>query len=109
MRMETGDYTDPKRTVDLLDELQDLGFGDEAFAHLHHWWENGKRETIKHHKGYCEKMKTTFRVDDSNARVQRRLEMVRSKFKDSPIRDRNPTAFVHLADEAYRLVPPVRN
>jgi hypothetical protein len=106
--MEIVDYTDPERTIDLLDELQKLGFGDEAFAHLHHWWENGRRETIKHHRGYCEKMKTTFRVDDSNALVQRRLEMVRNKFKESATPGRNPTTFVHLADEAFRLVPPVR-
>src|SRR5260370_15530232 len=65
---------DPKRTLALLDELQKLGFNDEAFWRLHHF-RHRKRETIARFPAYCEKT-SAFLPDGANERVHRRLAFV---------------------------------
>jgi hypothetical protein len=65
----------PQRTVVLLDELETLGFTNEAFWRLHHFREKDKRDTIHSHKSYCERI-GSFKDGDDNERVQVRLEKV---------------------------------
>ena len=50
---EYGDGTDPKGTVQLLHDLGELGFDDDAFYRLHHKREVRIRETIGGFGKYC--------------------------------------------------------
>jgi len=93
----------PKRTLAYLDELQECGFTDQAFSHLHHFREKGEQHPISTHRAYCEKT-DLFRDDGNNERVQIRLELVLKYFKEY---FRDPGVFAELADAAYILVPPL--
>jgi len=62
---------DPRKTVQLLNQLVAIGFMNEAFQRLHHM---GRRLTIAVHRAYCEKKISSFQKDSTNARVERRLE-----------------------------------
>jgi len=53
---------DLKETIRLLDELQGLGFTDDAFSLLHHFRLVGRKATINRHRKYCEGHET-FAVD----------------------------------------------
>ena len=64
----------PQRTLDLLDQLEALGFDDSAFSSLHHYRLKGVADTVKKHRDYC-KTQNSLRSNDSNEEVQRRLEM----------------------------------
>jgi len=97
--------TNPKQTIEYLDELQKLGFTNEAFCLLHHFRENGIRETINSHRSYCEKTGSFDRDDGSNQRVQERLKIVLKYYRD--YHAGNPAMFTQLADAAYRIVPAV--
>lgn len=71
---------DPRRTLDLLDELEKLEFDDHAFAPLHHF----QNHTIATHRRYCESQArygARFHVNGTNCMVQRRLEMVLGAYK----------------------------
>jgi hypothetical protein len=92
----------PERTVVLLDELETLGFTNEAFWRLHHFREKENHETIHSHKSYCEKT-GSFKDGDNNERVQVTLEMVLKYYK--LYHDRHPGMFTRLADAAYCMVP----
>jgi transcriptional regulator with XRE-family HTH domain len=92
----------PKRTLELLDELQKLGFTNEAFWRLHHLREKEKRDTINAHYSYCEKT-NSFRDDGNSERVQTRLEIVLKYYK--AYHHGTPEAFTRLADAAYCMVP----
>jgi hypothetical protein len=90
----------PEETLKLLDELEKFGFNDDAFWRLHHWREkkDRRRATIKAHRAYCEKHEV-FRTGE-NPLVQERLQKVLSDYKSQP------SYFNHLAEEAYRAIPP---
>ena len=99
----------PKQTIAYLDELQTLGFTNEAFGQIHHFRKKGRKETIQNQRAYCEKT-DSFRDDQNNERVQIRLEMILKYFKEyhqkaSTTKDIDQL-FVRLADAAYVLVPP---
>jgi hypothetical protein len=90
------DYSDPSRTLAFLQELESLGFRDDAFAVLHHFKEP---ETIANHRRYCEMLveeTSTFRTN-SNRLVQRRLEMVLAMYKAAKFTSEASEVFVHLA------------
>jgi uracil-DNA glycosylase len=91
---------DPKRTLALLDELQKLGFNDEAFWRLHHFRREGRRATIAPHRAYCEKI-SAFRPDGTNERVQRRLAFVLKTYREPG----NTKNFIMLADAAFDKIP----
>jgi hypothetical protein len=95
----------PQRTVELLDELETLGFTNEAFWRLHHFRDKEKKDTIHVHKSYCEK-RGSFRgreEDCNNERMQVRLEMVLKCYK--AYHNGHPDMFTRLADAAYCMVP----
>lgn len=94
----------PQQTIAYLDELQTLGFTDEAFWRIHHFREKGKQHPISAHRAYCEKT-DSFRDDDNNERVQLRLGIILKYFNE--YYEGNPAIFTELADAAYMLVPPV--
>jgi hypothetical protein len=58
----------PTRSVWLLNELERLGFTDDAFGVLHHF----EKDTIQAHRSYCARVET-FQPDGTNERVQLRL------------------------------------
>jgi len=92
----------PQRTVELLDELERLGFTNEAFWRLHHFREKGNRDTINSHRSYCEKT-DSFKDGDNNERVQVRPEMVLKYYE--LYHNGHPDMFTRLADAAYCMVP----
>jgi uracil-DNA glycosylase len=92
---------DPKRTLPLLDELQKLGFDDEAFWRLHHF-RHRKRETIARFRAYCEKS-SAFLPDGANERVHRRLAFVLETYRQPG----NTKNLIMLADAAFDKIPPL--
>ncbi len=61
---------DPQDTLNLLDQLQPLGFDDSAFALLHHFREGGQLHTIAQHRHYCQQRTGDFKTDSNNERIQ---------------------------------------
>jgi hypothetical protein len=99
--------TDPRRTIELLDELERLGFDDAAFQRLHHFWQRppgdpGRHPTINDHRGYCVRTQS-FQAGQNNARLQRRLEMVLDWYRHN--QPTYPARFTELADVSVRSVP----
>jgi len=92
---------DPKETVLLLDELERLGFTDQAFHVLHHFRSD---ETLSRHRAYCE-VHDSFRTDGNNELVQKRLRMVLAAYKAGGFRSGKPEVFVALAEAAFRNTP----
>jgi hypothetical protein len=71
---------DPRRTLALLDELEELQFDDQSFALLHHF----QNHTIAEHRRYCEMQvqnDARFQVNGTNSMVQRRLAMILDAYK----------------------------
>jgi hypothetical protein len=94
-----------KQTIQYLDELQALGFTDEAFWRMHHFREKGEHHPIKTHRSYCENIKSAFFEDGgTNERVQARLEIILQYFNEY---HRDSNIFDQLADAAYVLIPTV--
>jgi hypothetical protein len=102
------DNTDPQRTIDLLGELEHLGFNDAAFERLHHFWQHSSEQrhhTMYAHRSYCVNLVNNgarFRADGNNARTQHRLELV---LEVKRYHIDNPSALPALADAAVSLIP----
>jgi len=93
-----------KRTIELLDELEALGFDDQAFGHLHHFRATrGVYDTIAAHRRYAEKT-AEFRKGGTNEKVQRRLELVLNAYKAGPF-TRSKPVFLALAQAAVDEIP----
>jgi len=90
----------PKDTLMLLDRLEELGFGDSAFAKLHHFRERESNAGIAAHRAYCEKTKI-FRDDGTNEKVQQRLRLVLSAYVLAGFSSNSSLLFEHLAEAAY--------
>ncbi len=63
------DFTDPKITLPILTELENLGLDDDRFQRLHH---RGKKTSIKAHRKYCQKTER-FLPGGTNEQTARRL------------------------------------
>jgi hypothetical protein len=100
--VKRGDWTDPKKNLKLLDELEKLGFTDDAYWRVNNFRENGIKDTIRRHRRYCEQTRS-FRVDGNGARVQQRLTLVLERYRAIP--NAQPQLFITLADEAYSQIP----
>ena len=94
----------PKLTIASLDELQRLGFTDEAFWRIHHFREKNNKETISGFRSYCETT-DSFRNGGNNERVQKRIEMVLTNYR--AYHTGKPAVFTRLADAAYSMIPAV--
>lgn len=91
-----------KRTIELLDELEKLGFNDPAFGHLHHFQvTRGVYDTISAHRRYVEKHGF---VRGTNEKVQRRLELVLNAYRAGPFK-RGAPVFLALAQAAVEEIP----
>lgn len=95
----------PRRTIDLLVELDKLGFPEEAFSRLHHFRLEGKKESIASHRKYCD-THDTFVTDGDNERTQQRLEMVLNAYQGGGFRSGKSSVFIALADAVFYELPP---
>ncbi|MGI9331326.1 MAG: hypothetical protein ACR2QB_11490 [Gammaproteobacteria bacterium] len=73
------DYSDPKRSVELLKQLRAYGYSDQEFATLHHFGKDN-RETIQSHMDYCANVRR-FRPGSNNAFLQSKLEQELQRLK----------------------------
>jgi hypothetical protein len=97
--------TSPERTIELLDQLEALGFDDQAFARLHHFRLKGRRPTISAHRLYCDAT-SSFQDAGENELVQRRLELVLKAYRSGVFKSGRPEVFGALADAAFHELPP---
>lgn len=98
------EYTDPATTLELLHELETLGFSDRAFSIIHHF---EKPEKIASHRKYCEMLReedARFRTR-SNQLVQQRLELLLRIFRAGSFKARSSALFEHLAKAVLLEVP----
>jgi len=99
----------PRRSVELLDELEALGFTNEAFRRLHHSrvrnWR--KPDSISRHRSYCEG-RSSFQRDGDAERDQRRLEFVLQKYRAGGFPPGRLDIFNQLADAAFAEIPPFK-
>lgn len=96
----------PQKTLQLLDQLTELGFTDEAFCRLHHFRVKGRNVTIDRFRRYCEELTEGFQADQNNELVQRRLRLVLDAY-NAGFRSSNSEVFCALADAAFAELPPV--
>jgi len=97
---------DPKKSLELLRSLSELGFTDEAFAHLHHFRLTDKKALISAHRYYCEKI-LVFQPGGENELVQQRLSMVLRAYRSGGFQSKDPSVFCALADAAFYELPPI--
>lgn len=97
----------PHRTIELLNELQRLGFDDGAFSRLHHFRLKGRRDTIEAHRKYVVE-RGELRDGDSNEELQRRLEMVLKAYRGAGFTSGSPFVFAALAEATFLELPPSR-
>ena len=97
---------DPKKSLELLRALTDLGFTDEAFAHLHHFRLTNKKALISAHRYYCEKI-LVFQPGGENELVQQRLDLVLRAYRSGGFQSKDPSVFCALADAAFYELPPI--
>ena len=91
-----------KRMLGLLDDLEQLGFTDHAFGHLHHFRATrGVYDTIAAHRKYLQKHAS---VRGTNEKVQRRLELVLNAYRAGPFK-RGAPVFLALAQAAVEEIP----
>ena len=91
--------TDPRRTIQLLGELSDLGFTNHAFHVLHHM----REVTIESHKAYCRRT-AEFREGSNNARIQMRLELVLKAYRAGGFQRGEPI-LVKLSEASVEEIP----
>lgn len=96
----------PKKSLELLRMLTELGFTDEAFSQLHHFRLKNRKALISAHRHYCKKIES-FQGDGENQRVQRRLELVLGAYRGGGFRSGAPRVFTSLADAAFHELPPL--
>jgi hypothetical protein len=70
----------PGKTVELLNDLEKLGFNDEQLRIIHRKPSDGYLETIESHRNYCRNT-TTFVSNSRNEIVCKRLNFI-AKHKD---------------------------
>lgn len=98
------DYSNPTRTLELLDELEALGIPDQAFSIIHHF---EKPEKIATHRRYCEMLReegASFRTN-SNRLVQRRLELLLTLYKTGQFTVKSRALFECLANAVVLEIP----
>lgn len=96
----------PSKTVELLNELEMLGFNDEQLRIIHRKPSEHHREAIETHRNYCKNNRRgTFIQNSRNETVCKRLHFI-AKHKDC-IED--PDSFAILARIAANEFPFIDN
>jgi hypothetical protein len=97
-------YSEPARSVALLNELVRLGLSDEAFGIIHHF---GSKERISAHLRYCTELAESrgrFSAK-TNQDTQRRMEIVLRAYLAGGFRTADGRIFVALAQAALVEIP----
>ena len=93
-------------TLGLLDELQRLGFNDDAFWRLHHFRRVGRPDSIARHRNYCMGLKRgVFNPGSENERVALRLSFVLDTYRRSGLPSGETSAFIAFAEAAFWAIP----
>ena len=97
-------YRDPQVTLNLLNRLCPIGFGDDAFAQLHHFGRRYANVRISRHRRHCTSVlaRTGRFRGDTNPRVQERLEWVLNEYQTGRY---TPKDFPRLAAAAMAAIP----
>jgi hypothetical protein len=103
IEMNVAVYVNPKRNVELIDKLKELGFPNSAFAIIHHSQEWQTPNTMESHRAYCLGI-SEFRTS-TNARVQQRLELIYNAYVNGGFKSGKPEIFEALARAAVIDVP----
>lgn len=91
---------DPRDCRRTMDALKRMGFGNDEFKQIHQF-----RASLSGFYSYSKKVQE-FDEDGSNHRVHQRLTYVLLSCSDAaPPKD---GSFQALAEEAFRLIPPIR-
>lgn len=96
-----------KRSLELLDELEKLGFNDEAYWRIHHFRvKDGKqkKDTIKAHRKHLHDRAAgndQLTVTRTNMQVQQRLAWILETYVAEGQPAGNQTRFVELAEKAW--------
>jgi len=91
---------DPRRSIEILDQLEAMGFTNEAYQLLHHSRARGWKHTISRHRAYCEKV-SSFQHDGDAERDQRRFEFVLEKYLAGGYPAGRSEIFEALANRAF--------
>jgi hypothetical protein len=86
--------------LQLLDELEVLGFNDNAFSRLHH-----DHDTITPFRNYCINKIQEFTPDGTNHNVQRRLQLVLNAYRAGVFQSGREEVFLALADASVAEIP----
>jgi hypothetical protein len=92
----------PKYALEILNELERLGFDNEAFYRLHHFRPRA-RERISSFRTYCMKVKTFTSV--ANPLVVARLKYVLDEHRKAGASPGKAARFVELAEASVRSFP----
>lgn len=87
---------DPRRFLELLDRLEELGYDDQIHRVLHHH----PRDTVARHRAYCRERATGFHSDGNNARFQPRLGLVLGAYEGGGFAAGDRDALFSLAHTA---------
>lgn len=91
------------RTIELLDQLEPMGFGHKAFRALHHYQETSFT-SINAHRNYIRRQNIlAFQPGTKNFAVEQRLELVLALYIAGKFT--NPDAFLPLAMAAVAQLP----
>ena len=98
------DYTNPGRTLQLLDRLERLGFSDRAFAILH---DLEKPQTIAAHRKHCEQLRQRNARFNTrgNELLQQRLDLLLHFYEAGGFTARSSMMFEHLAIAVHLGTP----
>ncbi len=97
-------YSNPAKTITLLDALTISGFTDSAFAIIHH---HNPAQSIADHRKYCALVDEggDFFRTSNNRLIQRRLEMITTMYRSAGFASGDESIFINLAKAALIEVP----
>lgn len=98
------DYSDPARSIALLNELVRLGLTDEAFGLIHHF---GIKERIAAHLRYCSELAASGGrfTAKTNQDSQRRMEIVLRAYLAGGFQSPDSRVFAAIAQAALLELP----
>ena len=92
----------PKETIEILKYLEKNGLTDEEFRIVHHMTNN----TIKAHRGYCNKIHEFIGEESNNTKVRKRLKIMESALRCAGFSlPPKPGVLRSLAEAAVAEVP----
>jgi hypothetical protein len=94
----------PLDCLDTIEALKSMKFDNAAFELLHRNKKLHVRDSMDGFTRYCKGRKGVFHNDATNHRVHQRLTYVLLSRQNDPSKGKS---FQSLAEEAFRLIPPI--